>query len=693
MGYKLAKVIVILIILSIPTFAISCKKAGTNDLSKANAFEHKSTWKANVDENTNQLRKIYKKARDLENAKDYKTAYDLYNALDPSYGALIDFVLFHRAEVAKQIPDEASVIKDLKTIIEKYPDSPIVDLATYSLGQSYVRIKDDENAKKYFEQTIKQFPKTNYAIASEYYLGELCAKQPKELQQAIKYFAAYLKEAPDGSFSVNSAEALIKLVGTDKLTDEENQLIGLAYYHGGYYSSAINFLKNDFNESTWYALGKSYQITGQTQLAIDTFSRALNTFSKINPEEVDNAFKATALIKGNDVEAWEYCEKIFPNYADIGLYFKAQKVYDYQGKNLYKEIVTRFPNSRYAPEASWVVFWDLFNSGHYKEAIEHGRNHLKAYPTAQSSPRIVYWVGKAYERLAQKNNAITVYERLISHFPNNYYSYRADERLNELKYKKSDNLWKTIPAGYHYNSDWSPPLPIPYEEIANTFGDKLAELMYLDDIESANYILRKDLDPRIESYFQLRQGLKSKSIVVLRDKQQDFLKTLPGDEKAWELLYPLHFSDLIKINATKYTLDPLLVQALTREESYFNPQAISSSSAKGLMQLIPSTAQAVANWEKLPGFSQFDLFKPEINIRLGTRYLKYTHEKFAGNSMLAVAAYNGGPGNVSRWLGSISTDDWDQFVENIPLTETRNYVKKVFTSYWSYREIYVYKAT
>ncbi len=668
--------------------AVGCKKESAENNGQAKATPATMSWQADVDESTRQFRNIYKKARTLQQEKDYENAYNLYKMLDSNYGILYDFVLFNRAEVAKNIPDEASVISDLKTLITKYPDSPLVDLATYSLGQSYVRIKDDENAAKYFKETIKKYPQTDYAVASSYYLAEILAKEPGKKNEAVEKFTYYLKETPEGKFAVNCASAILKLKGNESLSKQEQELIGLAYYHGGQYGEAIKYLKDHFNERTWYALGKSYQLQGKKDDSIQLFSRAINSFNGLDPEEIDNAVKATALMKGNSFDAWNYCQKTFPSQADIAIYFKAQKLYDNQALGLYQKIVAEFPQSRYAPEANWVIFWSAFNSGNYDKAIEQGKLHSKNYPDSKSLSRIVFWVGKAYERKGQKDMAINVYEKLASKIFGDYYSYRAQGRLNELKYNKPDNQWKTYPVDYNYDVSWSPPLPVSYEYIETLYGNKVTELIYLGDIESAKKIIGNNVDPRLEGYFTLKDGLISRSIVIVRDSQQEHILKPPGREKSWELLYPLHFSDLIKQHAAKNSIDPLLAQALTREESYFNHQAVSSSNARGLMQLIPSTANAVARWEKLSSFSQLDLFKPEINVRLGSRYLKYTHDTFSGNSMLAVAAYNGGPGNVNKWLRTIPSNDWDQFVENIPLSETRNYVRKVFRSYWAYREIY-----
>jgi soluble lytic murein transglycosylase len=129
----------------------------------------------------------------------------------------------------------------------------------------------------------------------------------------------------------------------------------------------------------------------------------------------------------------------------------------------------------------------------------------------------------------------------------------------------------------------------------------------------------------------------------------------------------------------------MLVTALIRQESRFMPSIESSAGAKGLMQVMPSTADWIA--QKIP-LSEYNLENPKDNIRLGTWYLDYTHQQYQDHSMLAIASYNAGPGNVERWVNRFGVTDADEFVERIPFPETRNYVEKVFENYWNYLQLY-----
>jgi soluble lytic murein transglycosylase len=188
-------------------------------------------------------------------------------------------------------------------------------------------------------------------------------------------------------------------------------------------------------------------------------------------------------------------------------------------------------------------------------------------------------------------------------------------------------------------------------------------------------VIRDALEARAKTEFLATNGRPIKST---------------GTRDELKLLYPVYFPENIRSASKRVGLDPFLIQALMREESYFNEFAISTSNARGLMQLLPSTAQDVAHWENLPGFQVSDLFLPEVNIRLGSRYLGYLHETFHYNSMPAVGAYNGGPGAMKRWqqASSLAQSDPDMFVERIPYEQSRDYIKKVFGSWWNYHRLY-----
>lgn len=152
-----------------------------------------------------------------------------------------------------------------------------------------------------------------------------------------------------------------------------------------------------------------------------------------------------------------------------------------------------------------------------------------------------------------------------------------------------------------------------------------------------------------------------------------------------ELLFPTLYLDQVARAAQSNGVSPALALAVIRQESRFDKNATSRSNAKGLMQIIPSTGSWIASERGISGFNTEQLYNVERNVDFGTWYIKHVLDKFDGNRYLAVAAYNGGPGNVRRWLKQLDTSDPDIFTEMIPANETRDYVTKVLHNEYVYK--------
>lgn len=151
--------------------------------------------------------------------------------------------------------------------------------------------------------------------------------------------------------------------------------------------------------------------------------------------------------------------------------------------------------------------------------------------------------------------------------------------------------------------------------------------------------------------------------------------------------YKTRYSEYVEKYSQEYNVDPLLVYAIIKAESNFNVGATSNRGACGLMQLMDDTAKEVAQNEIMEYESATTLYSPEKNIKLGTRYYADLKNQF-GNNEVALAAYNAGSGNVTKWIsdGIIKADGSD--IENIPFKETNTYVRRILNDYKLYTEIY-----
>jgi len=155
----------------------------------------------------------------------------------------------------------------------------------------------------------------------------------------------------------------------------------------------------------------------------------------------------------------------------------------------------------------------------------------------------------------------------------------------------------------------------------------------------------------------------------------------------WEALFPKPFWPDLRRFSSATGLDPYLVASLIRQESEFNPNAVSRKNAVGLMQLLPSAGKMVAKQAKVRHFSATMLFTPAVNLQLGTVYFRNTVDKF-GAFEYALAAYNAGDDRVKDWLGKAKYRDPQEFVESIPFTETREYVQAILRNANVYRQLY-----
>ena len=162
-----------------------------------------------------------------------------------------------------------------------------------------------------------------------------------------------------------------------------------------------------------------------------------------------------------------------------------------------------------------------------------------------------------------------------------------------------------------------------------------------------------------------------------------------GTEPDWylQLRYPLHYETIIDAHADNYGLPPSLVASVIFAESGFDPQAESSAGAIGLMQLLPDTAQGIADHTGGGNYTTADLYDPELNIRYGAYYLARMQRKYSDHPQsldLALAAYNAGQGNVDRWVAEAGAGQ----PVRIPFRETRNYIRKVHDVQDVYRNAY-----
>ncbi len=187
-----------------------------------------------------------------------------------------------------------------------------------------------------------------------------------------------------------------------------------------------------------------------------------------------------------------------------------------------------------------------------------------------------------------------------------------------------------------------------------------------------------------------QQGSYIHAIETLKRAVPTYFSTEIGQipRPIWETLFPRAYWDELKKDSTQNRLDPDLVASLIRQESEFNPAAISHAKAMGLMQLLPNVGKGLAKELQIHHFSTDELLVANTNLQLGTRYFKHMVDHYDGQVEYALAAYNAGEDRVDDWRKQGNFKDVEEFVESIPFTETREYVQAIMRNAMMYKMLY-----
>lgn len=667
---------------------------------------------ASVDLNRENARELYRKALTDLQESSYEEAISKFKRLEGVYPGLQDLLWLHEAEAYAGQGNEWAVQKKLNSLLEKQADSPLKALALYRIGQSQYRGSEWEAAEKSFNDIRQNYPKSTYAIGSLYYQGALWAKNPNTKTKAAEPLKSYLSECPDCKFSGEAAELLGKVV--PQPSPEEYGLMGVAEAASAKdIKKTLAHLEKGPIATTWLTLGKMQIQAEQTPKGIQTLARNLPQAK--NLEEARTAIDTVLAHSASADDKKALLATLTTQPLTFGgdyILWKLAELDTEQAAAHYRQLLQRYPSSDYAPESGWQLLWPLLNNGQNTTFIQQGQQYLSRYPYSKAAPKVLFWIAKLQEKSSPAEST-RAYQNLVQQYPTNYYAFRAKGRLKILTEGKADPGWPTLASrpdygNIHLDLNTLDILPPAEKFGAGDLGwhrrgaaKELQRIGAAEDLRLLATETMGTIPPTIESWAAQVSGDRAKGLRAIRDGLDKQVKDSfinsggksiqpAGTRDELKLLYPVYFSDIISGVGSKNRLDPFLIQALMREESYFNEFAISGSNARGLMQLLPSTAKEVAGWEGMPSFQTGDLFSPAVNIRLGSRYLSHLHELFNGNSMPSVGAYNGGPNAMKRWVqGSTSfASDPDLFVERIPYEQSRDYIKKVFTSYWNYSRLY-----
>ncbi len=360
----------------------------------------------------------------------------------------------------------------------------------------------------------------------------------------------------------------------------------------------------------------------------------------------------------------------------------------------YSYLATHFPDNTNAPAAHWKAGWLSYRQGRYADASRLFDEQIRLYPGATETVAAIYWRGRLYETQDHKPaDAAANYRAIIRAYQHFFYAQMARERLAAL----GNSQMGAQPVAQS-QLDRLQPAPVPpLEESFPADSPHLAKARLLANAGLNDYIAREiAADPDSSSWSALAEAQIYASYGEPFRAMRALKRALPYAATAsiksipmayWRILFPEPWWETIQAESAKNNLDPYLVASLIRQESEFNPSAISPKNACGLMQLLPSVGKTLAREEGISHFETFHLLDPATNIRLGTRYLRKTLDKFGGVTEYALAAYDAGDERVADWQAAGPYSGIDEFVESIPFTETREYVEAILRNEETYKAI------
>ncbi len=607
--------------------------------------------------------------------------------LEQDYPILTPQIIWKRAQAYELLNKQTELKSQLQLLNQKYAKSPVVVEAWNLLG------KQDE---KYWDLAIEKFPSHPRTL-------EIIQKKIAQTPNRSNLLLTLVKYLDDSNpRRLRFADRLVTEYPHDlKPTDWD--LVGSIYWQNKiYYKVTTPLSRGTKTASNAYKIGRSHDLSQQPNEAKLVYQDLINQYPQ-STEAADAIVNIAEL--SQNVEALTYLDRAidkFPKYS-VGALIKKAKILElYQNQvgaaATRSKMVELYPQTEEVATYRWQLATQMAKSKDFGRAWELAKQIVRDSPNSKYAPRAAFWIGKWARKLGKESDAKQAFTYTIVNYTRSYYSWRSAQYLG----------WDV--GDFHSIKSPSPEIAKPIARLPLISGsDVLKELHIIGQDRDAWDLWQAELADRLTllsadnsqpktidrlTQSQLLNGLEKYILSVVELGHIDDAKTPEERVEAekiyqqpcyWYTAYPLAFIDRIQPISRQRQINPLLTISVIRQESKFSPVIKSPVGALGLMQVIPDTAKFGAYQM---GLKKYELIDPSDNIRLGAWYLNFTHSQVKNNSVLAIAGYNAGPGNVSKWVKEFGTEDLDEFIEQIPFEETQNYVKNVLGNYWNYLRLY-----
>ena len=612
---------------------------------------------------------------------------------------------------------------------------PLADCAVYRLAQLYEGMNNRERAIKWYTQLIKNYPTSFYGAAAKWALGQLHLER-KEYETAKSYLVdivkhpQYAREATfafarcdEGLGNVSDAfntyrelikekqsysvaeESLgrLKLLARRhkslKLTPTDRLNCGMVFLANKQWKSAVNELALipktvdlEMRAQVLYLTGRSNQGRKWPNTAIKNFDAVIalggkNSYIPRATYQIAQSYRQKGHLK-TATSRLESFVKAYPEdeLVDDALYDIAQirekRDQSELALDAYSRLIQIAPNSPYADVAAWRTGWQRFDQRRYEESYNAFKGLKEHFPGNRYAMGAHFWMAKIRERQNKPALAQNLYKE-VAESRYWYYSARAKAILGM---DGSELEPKAVQDAELPERQACPPQVQALMEL-RLYEDAIPQLDH--HINTVSLPEQKCFHDLVACYEGLAMYDKARKVTEQALESPAFANATRADlEKLQHKLYPRYYADTVEKYAKMYNVDTFLIAAMILEESRYNAEAVSWAGAIGLMQIMPATGRELAQKLRIRRFRTSMLKQPDINIRMGTKYIGELNSWFDGNIMHVIGAYNGGPGRMERWVSTKNIKDIDLFVEKITIRETRLHIKKVIDSYDNYVEIY-----
>jgi soluble lytic murein transglycosylase len=576
----------------------------------------------------------------------------------------------------------------VRMLREHYAELPQPD-GDLALAIAYQAALDLPNAAQYYQRVYYEYPAgdpaTRAAAALITLRDGMGAAYPAPAAQAMIERGRKLLAQREYARAQSEFTALVpQLSGPER--DQARVGIAAAEYLSGDVAAAYSHLRSlEISASDAYAEANAERLYYLAACA-----------RKLNDE--DQMMEAVGKLGKHRESPWRY--KALGEAANRFLVTNQPDKYT----PLYKAVYESFPDQPLAASSHWRVAWAAYIRRRH-DARELLREHLERYPGHPSASAALYFLGRLAEAGQDYAAARAFYTRLAAQFPNYYYGILARERMAQPSIVAAGASEKT--AQFLRTIAFPPHMPaVPSQPDAETAlriaRARLLVSAGLPDLAQAElrfgarnggqpgggqpYLLAMELARTANTPHERLHNIKSAAPDYLAMSLED------APPAFWQQLFPLPYEQDLVSSAKQQNLDPYMVAALIRQESEFDPQALSAKHAYGLTQVEPATGRELARRAGIKHFSNRSLFQPAINLKLGAWYLRALLDQWGGKWEEALASYNAGKSRVNEWIAWNQYQEPAEFVESIPFTETREYVEAVLRNATVYRQLYAGKA-